>query len=56
MAAGNDEVSWPRLVRRLLPPFSGLPLGPLLSLSLHALARRRPMLFERLASTAQRAS
>lgn len=48
MAAGNEEVSLPAFVRRLLPPFSGLPLGPLLTLSLRSLARRRPRLFERL--------
>jgi len=48
MAAGNEEVSLPRSIRRLLPPFSGAPLGPALTLSLRSLARRRPGLFERL--------
>jgi len=48
MAAGNEEISLPASVRRLLPPFSAAPLGPLLTLSLRALARRRPGLFERL--------
>lgn len=48
MAAGNDETTLPASARRLLPPFSGLPLGPLLTLSLRSLARRRPGLFERL--------
>lgn len=48
MAAENDNVTLPAFVRRLLPPFSGLPLGPLLTRSLRALARRRPALFERL--------
>jgi predicted lipid carrier protein YhbT len=32
----------------LLPPFAGLPLGPLLTLALRSLARRRPQIFERL--------
>jgi predicted lipid carrier protein YhbT len=48
MAAGNEKASLPASVRRLLPPFSGLPLGPLLTLSLRSLARRRPNLFDRL--------
>ncbi len=48
MAAENEEISLPALVRRLLPPFSAAPLGPLLTLSLRSLARRRPGLFERL--------
>lgn len=43
------ETSVPAIARRLLPPAAGLPLGPLLTLSLRALARRRPELFERLA-------
>ncbi|MGB3387594.1 MAG: SCP2 sterol-binding domain-containing protein [Pseudaminobacter sp.] len=48
MAARNEEISLPASLRRLLPPFSGLPFGPLLTLSLRSLARRRPGLFERL--------
>lgn len=36
------------LVQRLFPYLAGLPLGPLLTLSLRSLARRRPQLFERL--------
>jgi predicted lipid carrier protein YhbT len=48
MAAGNEEVRLPASVRRLLPPFSAAPLGPLLTLSLRSLARRQPGLFERL--------
>ncbi len=38
----------PAFVRRLLPAVAGLPLGPVLTLRLRALARRRPALFERL--------
>ena len=38
----------PAFVRRLSPAFAGLPLGPALTLSLRALARRRPGLFDRL--------
>ena len=48
MAAGNEELRLPAFARRLLPPFTGLPLGPLLTMSLRSLARRRPGLFERL--------
>ncbi len=48
MPTGNDEISLPAFAQRLLPPFAGLPLGPLLTLSLRSLARRRPGLFERL--------
>ena len=48
MAAGNEEVSLPASARRLLPPFAAAPFGPLLTLSLRSLARRRPSLFERL--------
>jgi len=48
MAAGNEEISLPASIRRLLPPFSAIPLGPLLTLSLRSLARRRLGLFERL--------
>jgi len=35
-------------MRRLLPPFAGRPLGPLLTAALRSLAKRRPGLFERL--------
>lgn len=38
----------PRFVRHLLPTVAGLPLGPMLTLSLRSLARRRAGLFERL--------
>jgi predicted lipid carrier protein YhbT len=48
MAAGNEEISLPASARRLLPPFAAAPFGPLLTLSLRSLARRRPGLFERL--------
>jgi len=48
MAAENRDIHLPALVRHLLPPISATPLGPLLTLSLRALARRRPGLFERL--------
>ena len=48
MAAGNEEPRLPASIRRLLPPFSAAPLGPFLTLSLRALARRRPGLFDRL--------
>ncbi|MDQ2634876.1 MAG: lipid carrier [Pseudomonadota bacterium] len=41
-------ISVPAFARRFLPPAAGLPLGPLLTLSLRSLARRRPELFERL--------
>lgn len=42
------EGELPALFRRLFPSFTGLPLGPLLTLSLRSLARRRPQLFDRL--------
>lgn len=48
MVTGNDDVSLPAFAQRLVPPFASLPLGPLLTLSLRSLARRRPGLFERL--------
>ncbi len=48
MARESDEAAVTALVRRLLPPFAGLPLGPLLTLALRSLARRRPQIFERL--------
>ena len=38
----------PGFVRHLVPTVAGLPLGPMLTLSLRSLARRRPGLFERL--------
>jgi predicted lipid carrier protein YhbT len=42
-----DEITLPAFARGLPPAFA-LPLGPLLTLSLRSLARRRPDLFERL--------
>lgn len=48
MRQDSDEVSLPPLARLLLRPAAGLPLGPLLTLSLRSFARRRPELFERL--------
>ncbi|MBN9073239.1 MAG: SCP2 sterol-binding domain-containing protein [Rhizobiales bacterium] len=48
MVTGNEGGSLPVFAQRLLPPFAGLPLGPLLTQSLRSLARRRPGLFERL--------
>ncbi|MGX8012393.1 ubiquinone anaerobic biosynthesis accessory factor UbiT [Mesorhizobium sp. ORM8.1] len=42
------QLRLPALVRHLFPSFAGLPLGPLLTLSLRSLARRQPRLFERL--------
>jgi predicted lipid carrier protein YhbT len=47
MSTQNDAISLPAFAC-LLPSFTGLPLGPLLTLSLRSLARRRPGLFERL--------
>ncbi|MBV2143592.1 SCP2 sterol-binding domain-containing protein [Falsochrobactrum sp. TDYN1] len=44
----HEGASLPALIRRSLPPRSGAPLGPLLTLSLRSLARRFPRLFERL--------
>jgi predicted lipid carrier protein YhbT len=44
----KDDASLPGFIRRLLPSFSGQPLGPLLTMSLRSLARRRPQAFERL--------
>jgi predicted lipid carrier protein YhbT len=46
--SSNEDFSLPAPVRRLLPAFSGQPLGPLLTQALRALARRRPEAFERL--------
>lgn len=48
MDQGTDEISLPAFVRRLLPAAVGLPLGPVLTLSLRSFARRRPEIFERL--------
>ena len=42
------EARLPAFVRHLFPAFAGLPLGPALTRSLRALARRRPGLFDRL--------
>lgn len=47
MGRDTNEASLPIFVRRLFPPIVGLPLGPLLTLSLRSFARRRPELFER---------
>jgi O2-independent ubiquinone biosynthesis accessory factor UbiT len=43
----------PAFVRHLLPGVAAFPLGPALTLSLRALARRRPRLFERLGAHAR---
>ena len=48
MGRNTDEISLPAFVRRLLPAAGGLPLGPVLTLSLRSFARRRPEIFERL--------
>lgn len=48
MAVELMNARLPAFVGRLFPPLAGLPLGPLLTHSLRALARRRPELFERL--------
>ncbi|AGK56765.1 lipid carrier protein-like protein [Hyphomicrobium denitrificans 1NES1] len=48
MERNTDEISLPAFVRRLLPAAIGLPLGPVLTLSLRSFARRRPEIFERL--------
>jgi predicted lipid carrier protein YhbT len=48
MPPNNAGPSLPRFVRHLLPTVAGLPIGPLLTLSLRSLAGRRPGLFERL--------
>ena len=42
------EARLPAFIRHLSPAFAGLPLGPALTRSLRALARRRPGLFDRL--------
>ena len=42
------EARLPAFVRHLSPALAGLPLGPALTRSLRALARRRPGLFDRL--------
>src|SRR5690554_4840502 len=44
----HEDVRLPALMQRLMPPLPGMPLGMLLTLSLRALARRQPGLFERL--------
>lgn len=46
------EARLPAFVRHLFPAFAGLPLGPALTRSLRALARRRPGLFDRLGAFA----
>src|SRR6266542_3178415 len=48
MVTGNTEPRLPAVVRHLFPTIAGLPLGPLLTLSLRSLAGRQPRLFERL--------
>ena len=48
MVTGNTEPTLPAVVRHLFPAFAGLPLGPLLTLSLRSLAGRQPRLFDRL--------
>lgn len=48
MKMGVMDARLPAFVRHLFPAFVGLPLGPMLTLSVRALARRRPTLFERL--------
>ncbi len=48
MPPNNAGPSLPRLVRHLFPTVAGLPIGPLLTLSLRSFAGRRPGLFERL--------
>lgn len=48
MVTGNTEPRLPAVVRHLFPVFTGLPLGPLLTLSLRSLAGRQPRLFDRL--------
>ncbi len=47
MGRDIDEVNLPAFARRV-PAVAGLPLGPLLTMSLRSLARRRPTVFERL--------
>ena len=48
MRPQNAEPMLPGFIRDLFPTVAGLPAGPLLTLSLRSLARRRPGLFERL--------
>ncbi|TGQ31462.1 lipid carrier [Mesorhizobium sp. M00.F.Ca.ET.216.01.1.1] len=48
MVTGSTEPTLPAVVRHLFPTIAGLPLGPLLTLSLRSLAGRQPRLFERL--------
>ncbi|MER9653058.1 SCP2 sterol-binding domain-containing protein [Mesorhizobium sp. M0152] len=44
----STEPTLPAVIRHLFPPFAGLPLGLLLTLSLRSMARRQPRLFDRL--------
>ncbi|TIO04336.1 SCP2 sterol-binding domain-containing protein [Mesorhizobium sp.] len=48
MGTGSTGPRLPAVVRHLIPTIAGLPLGPLLTLSLRSLAGRQPRLFERL--------
>ncbi|MCO5164057.1 MAG: SCP2 sterol-binding domain-containing protein [Mesorhizobium sp.] len=48
MTAESTGARLPEFARHLFPTIAGLPLGPMLTLSLRALARRQPRLFERL--------
>jgi predicted lipid carrier protein YhbT len=48
MTAEYDGARLPAFVRHLFPTFAGMPLGPVLTLSLRRLARHRPRLFDRL--------
>jgi O2-independent ubiquinone biosynthesis accessory factor UbiT len=48
MVTISTEPTLPAVIRHLFPPFAGLPLGPLLTLSLRSMARRQPRLFDRL--------
>ncbi|WP_246687008.1 SCP2 sterol-binding domain-containing protein [Mesorhizobium sp. B2-4-19] len=48
MLPGNTDARLPAVFRLLFPVIAGVPLGPLLTLSLRSLAGREPRLFERL--------
>ncbi|MBL8579227.1 MAG: SCP2 sterol-binding domain-containing protein [Mesorhizobium sp.] len=48
MSLYATEGGLPPIARRIFPIVAGLPLGPMLTLSLRSLARRRPVMFERL--------
>ena len=48
MTADSTGLRLPAFAKHLFPTIAGLPLGPILTMSLRALARRRPRLFERL--------